>query len=52
MAGAYEEKSVFDPPLVWSEILELGIKDWSRKSLQATMCKLCWSGAVYYLWGK
>jgi hypothetical protein len=37
-------------PIIWKDILTLGLNDWCSKSLKAILCKLALGSVVYNIW--
>ncbi|XP_059442158.1 uncharacterized protein LOC132174537 [Corylus avellana] len=37
-------------PIVWEDILQLGLNDWGCKSLKAMLCRLVLGSVVYNIW--
>jgi hypothetical protein len=46
MARCFVEK----PPLLWEDVLQLGCRNWKKKTLRDTLCRLALSSTVYNLW--
>ena len=41
---------VDNPPVIWDEIMQLGISNWGNKALKGLLCRLVLGFVVYNLW--
>jgi superfamily II helicase len=42
--------SITDPYVEWTEVVECSVAKLKGRSLQTTLCKLCFASSVYHLW--
>ena len=42
--------NIDNPPIVWDDVVRLGVVVWCKKSLLANICSLAMGAIVYNLW--
>jgi hypothetical protein len=42
--------SVDNPPVIWDEVMQLGISNWGSRTLKSFLCRLGLSSVIYHLW--
>jgi hypothetical protein len=39
-----------NPPVLWDDVLSLGLQQWKKKTLLATLCRLTFGASIYHIW--
>jgi hypothetical protein len=42
--------NIVDPPFLWDDVLSLGLQQWKKKTLLASLCRLVFGASIYHIW--
>jgi hypothetical protein len=45
-----EKCKVVDPPVLWEDVIDLGLQHWCKKTLFASVSRLVFGASLYHLW--